>query len=88
MSPAAVAVRISVLRSKTCLIRLLAEGTAFTTCWSIWLCNEVMVLDALENSPARLFRALATPDRLALALGAWEAVAKAEDRLVRPVARL
>jgi len=41
----------------------------------------------LEKVDARLFRAFITPVRLALEVGAWEAVAKAEARLVRPVAR-
>ena len=45
-----------------------------------------MVLETSEKVPARLFSALLTPVRLALEVGAWEAVAKALDRLVSWVA--
>ena len=58
----------------------------FTTCWSTCLRSAEMVLETLEKELARLVRAFITPVRLAEDVGAWEAVAKAADRLERPVA--
>ena len=57
-----------------------------TTCWSVWLCIWETVEKTEEKLPARLFRAFITAVRLADEVGACEAVAKAADRLVRPVA--
>ena len=57
-----------------------------TTCWSIWPRIEEMVPATLEKSVARLFSAFITPVRLALEVGACDAVAKADARLVSPVA--
>src|ERR1043165_907643 len=41
-----------------------------------------MVLDTLEKVAARVFSAFITPVRLALAVGAWEAMAKALAKFV------
>ena len=57
-----------------------------TTCWSTWVCSEEMVLDTLEKVGGQAVQAFITPVRLALEVGAWEAVAKAAARLVSPVA--
>src|SRR4029079_14280785 len=77
---------IGEFRSKICFNRPLVELMAFTACWSTCPCSEEMVLDTLEKVEARVFSAFITPVRLALVVGAWEAVAKALARLVICVA--
>jgi hypothetical protein len=86
VSPPAVAVLIWVLRSKICLISVLAPPIELATCWSIWVRSEVMVLETVEKELARLVSAFITPVRPAEEVGACEAVAKAAERLERPVA--
>ena len=69
------------------MINVLVEAIELTACWSTWPRRDVIVLETLENVWARLLSAFITPVRPALEVGACEAVAKAEDRLVSWVAR-